>query len=100
MMRKIKVVFLQTRQHDRFRDFLSKEAPGRRPRRALGREWSSYLFIFSEARRVIRFLLERNISHRRSRCVNSLIRGDKYRRDTSPPNNPCARGPAATIVGK
>lgn len=36
------------------------------------------------AKGVIRFLLERNISYRYSRCVDSLIRGDKYRRDTSP----------------
>lgn len=43
----------------------------------------AFSFTF-RARGVIRFLLECNISYRRSRCVNSLIRGDKYRRDTSP----------------
>jgi len=43
--------------------------------------WPKPLLL--SARGVIRFLLERNISYRRSRCVDSLIRGDKYRRDTS-----------------
>lgn len=44
--------------------------------------WPKPLLL--SARGVIRFLLERNISYRCSRCVDSLIRGDKYRRDTSP----------------
>lgn len=52
---------------------------GRRTSRVIARG----TVLFSR-RGVIRFLLERNISYRRSRCVNSLIRGDKYRRDISP----------------
>lgn len=50
----------------------------------------AFSFTF-RARGVIRFLLECNISYRRSRCVNSLIRGDKYRRDTSPKQTQLAR---------
>jgi len=58
--------------------------------------WQESLLL-SARRCVIRFLLERNISYRRSRCVDSLIWGDKYRRDTSLKNS-SRRGPMASRV--
>lgn len=71
----------------RFCDFPSKdsknmfETVGRIFHMAGG--WSAWPESLS-ARGIIRFLLERSISYRCSRCVDSLIWGDKYRCDTSP----------------
>jgi hypothetical protein len=48
----------------------------------------------ARARSVIRFLLGRNISYRRSRCVDSLIRGDKYRAAIHHLNKQLARATA------
>lgn len=69
--------------------FFSKNSENATIRRlsltSLQRSWSAWSdSLLLSARSVIRFLLERNISYRHSRCVDSLIRGDKYRRDTSP----------------
>jgi len=48
----------------------------------------------ARARSVIRFLLGPNISYRRSRCVDSLIRGDKYRAAIHHLNKQLARATA------